>query len=257
MQSLAVRGQEHEKSPRPSAEGGGDDIHEVIPSGAGGGVDGHAVGDAEEEARERGGVGGFGKVALFLCASEPFGERGFAGAALGDGGAADAVGVVAAGECALHEEAAAGIFWIGHQLCGAAKQMLRDFARGRLLEGLADMTAGLLGVTLERLLKEGLLVAKGGVHAGAVDAHRLGKHGQRRTLITLLPENVHGGVERGVGIEGPWAATQCGEVGTVAFDALSIEHFVRSAARKALISDILTYSLTRSCDPAYSVSIGT
>ena len=51
-------------------------------------------------------------------------------------------------------------------------------------------------------MKQALLIAKGGVKAGAIDAHGPGEMRERSAFVTFVPKNVHGPIQGRVGIEG-------------------------------------------------------
>jgi hypothetical protein len=85
----------------------------------------------------------------------------------------------------------------------------RRFLRRRRRQGLGDVCAVLLVVSMKRLAKQRLLVAESRIKAGPVDPHGLGEIGQGGRLVPLAPKNFQGLVQRLVGVESPWAATSC------------------------------------------------
>src|SRR5437868_6264251 len=88
---------------------------------------------------------------------------------------------------------------------GQAQDPLGDGAGRRLGQGLAEVGRRTLGVAVEHPAEEGLLVAEGGVEAGAVDAHGPGQLGQRRALVTLAPEHLERAVQGFVDVKLPRA----------------------------------------------------
>ena len=57
-------------------------------------------------------------------------------------------------------------------------------------------------VAVEGLEEEGLLVAERGVQAGGGDAERFGEHRDRCRVVPVLPEDVDGGLECLLAVEG-------------------------------------------------------
>ena len=146
--------------------------------------------DGGEIAGQIRGIGGFGKVVFLFGALEAIAQCFEEGFALLDELLAHAVGVVAAGECALDGEAAAGMARVGEMFDSALKKFFSDGTGSGLGEGRVDIRGGAGVVAVKDFFEEGLLVAEGGVEGGAVDAHGAGEVGEGGALVAFAPEDV-------------------------------------------------------------------
>jgi hypothetical protein len=102
---------------------------------------------------------------------------------------ADRFGGLSARKRGLHREATPRVAPVGHDVDGAAQQALGDGARRRRVECHTNIGRRPLGIAVERLAKQSLLAAEGGIEAGTLDSHRLGEIRQHRTLVALAPED--------------------------------------------------------------------
>ena len=187
------------------AEGEVDDALEFFAGCAVNGLGAEAVEDGGGVAGEVGGVGVRWEVAMLLGAFEAVFQGAFSLAAHGNQGGLDGLALRAAGDGALDGEAASGVGRVGEHGERALEEGFEDCVRGGLGEGALDMGAGAVGVAVESLEEERLLVAEGGVEAGAVNAHRLGEVGERGAFVAFFPEDAHGGIERRILAEAAWA----------------------------------------------------
>src|SRR5437667_2670739 len=114
----------------------------------------------------------------------------------------DGIARLAAGKRTLHHEASPRIARICEQAGGPAQQPLNDVARRRLIQRLAQVGCRPIVVAVERLAEQGLLIAKGGIKARAVDSHGLGQIRQGRALESFAPKHPERALQRLIHVEG-------------------------------------------------------
>src|SRR6185295_13716318 len=74
---------------------------------------------------------------------------------------------------------------------------------GGLLQGLPHVARGAVDVPVDGPAEEGFLVAERGIEARTVDTHGLGEVAQGGAFVTLLPEDLQGGVHGLLRVERP------------------------------------------------------
>jgi hypothetical protein len=90
--------------------------------------------------------------------------------------------------------------WVSSSAASSSRRCTPRRAVGSSASARAEAT-GAFAVGLDRFEEQVRLVAERGVETGRRDAHRSGQVGDRRGLVAVLPEHVHGLVERRLAIE--------------------------------------------------------
>ena len=110
----------------------------------------------------------------------------------------------------MHREATLGMAGIAEELGHAVQKHFGSATRGRRGKRLVPEGRPQAPIAVERLAKQALLVAEGGIEARRIDAHGPGQVAKGRALIALAPKHFERPVERVVGIESAGAANRHG-----------------------------------------------